>query len=97
MKKEERDTLILALMIIIIFAGFVTLINKSISISGNVVAKPNCMLGDVNNDKSIDPKDLVIIDKIISGEIPKTLCADADGNGQINQADRDLLRSRMII
>jgi len=97
LKKEDRDTLILALMIIVLFAGFVTLINNSITISGNAVAKPNCSLGDVNNDKSIDPKDLAIIEKMLFGEIPKTLCADADGNGQITQADIELLRSRMII
>ena len=87
----------MAVLAFFVILKTVLYINKSITISGNAVAKPNCSLGDVNNDKSIDPKDLAIIEKMLFGEIPKTLCADADGNGQITQADIELLRSRMII
>lgn len=98
MKEKQLDSAVLILTVLIILIALISAFTKSVNITGNAVSIPVCngVIGDINNDGNIEPVDLVHIQRMISGEETETLCADANGDGQITQEDIDLLSSRMI-
>ncbi len=49
------------------------------------------LAGDMNEDNAIDGFDVVILDLILNDIGPSTIKGDADGNGEVNELDYELL------
>lgn len=90
--KTVAAVVVAAIVIVAAVAVVVLSNDDEVGVSGEAVAKQLQIRGNVNDDYTIDDKDMELMEKILAKELDPTPLADVNNDGEVNETDKQLLQ-----